>query len=58
MVIEILTKKEQGADARCCNCGKKLFETTKSLTNTAKNTGILVKIKCNRCGNLNDFCLK
>lgn len=58
MVIEILTKKEQNADARCWNCGKKLFETTKNLTNPAKNTGVLVRIKCNRCGKMNDFCLK
>ena len=55
---EVAIKKDSVTDAKCFNCGKKLFECDKFQGKTAKISGICVSIKCNRCKQLNHFVLK
>lgn len=51
---EIAVKKDTKSEAKCANCGKKLFIITK---NSAKKADIVVEIKCNRCKTINNIAL-
>lgn len=57
LLAKIVAEKDKTMDVKCFNCGKKLFECKKSKGNTAKNTGICVAIKCNRCREINEFII-
>ena len=58
LLAKIVAEKDKQTEARCFNCGKKLFECNKSKESTAKNTGICVSIICNRCKKMNEFNIK
>ena len=56
--VEVVTEKSIVVEVKCFNCGKKLFECDKKRENSAKNAGICVSIKCNRCKQINHFNIK
>lgn len=56
--VEVVIEKNTVVEAKCFYCGKKLFECDKKQGNSAKNAGICVSIKCNRCKKINNFNIK
>lgn len=56
--VEIVIEKGEETEVRCTNCGKKLQTVEKTGAFSSKNACFVVKTKCTRCGQFNQFIIK
>lgn len=56
--IEIVAEKGVETEIRCTNCGKKLQTVEKTGAFGSKSAALVIKTKCTRCYQINQFTVK